>query len=63
MPTDWHVAFTLDYNGDGRDGILGRHDTGTVTNGLAQDIGSFAANNSVIGEVSPDWQVQSPDAF
>ena len=57
-----HVEAIGDYNGDGRDDILWRHDNGTVTDWLGQANGGFvdnAANFSV--DVSDVWEIQSPD--
>ena len=47
MPTAWHVDGTGDFNGDGRDDILWRHNSGTLTNWLGTANGSFADNCSV----------------
>lgn len=42
----WHVAQIGDFNGDNRDDLLWRHDTGLTTDWLAQPNGSFADNAS-----------------
>ena len=34
VPTNWHIAGTGDFNGDGRDDILWRNDAGQLTNWL-----------------------------
>ena len=42
VSTDWHVAGTGDFNGDGRDDILWRNDNGPITDWLANANGGFA---------------------
>ncbi len=57
--TDWHVAATGDYNGDGRDDILWRSDTGASGNWLSNPSGGFAFNAAGgISQVSTAWHVQ-----
>ena len=59
VPTDWSVAATGDYNGDGKDDILWRNSQGLLTDWLAIDGGGFAANGSNLWEtVYSTWQVQ-----
>lgn len=41
---DWHIAGVADFNGDGRDDILWRNDSGEITDWLATPNGSFASN-------------------
>ena len=58
----WQVEATGDYNGDGRDDILWRHDSGLVTDWLGTASGGFAVNNAnALTAVSNDWAVQSID--
>ncbi len=47
LPAAWHVVGVADFNGDGRDDILLRNDSGSVTNWLGQPNGSFSGNQSV----------------
>ena len=64
IPTDWQVVGTADFNGDGRDDLLWRHDNGTVTNWLGQANGGFANNHSNTGQAIPiDWQVVGTGDF
>ncbi len=64
MPTDWHVAAIGDYNGDGRDDILWRNDTGALTQWLGQASGGFLGNQDNAGnQVPTDWHIQHFDYF
>jgi hypothetical protein len=57
---DWNIVGTDDYNGDGRDDILWRHDSGAITEWLGQANGRFLRNDfNVWVFVSTDWQVQT----
>ena len=59
LPTGWSVASTGDFNGDGRDDVLLRHDNGTVTNWLGQVGGAFFSNHAVANyAVELVWQIQ-----
>ena len=54
-----HIEAIGDYNGDGRDDILWRHDDGTITNWLATEAGGFTANEAnLMTNVGLQWQVQ-----
>jgi hypothetical protein len=59
--TRWHVSAIGDFNGDGRDDILWRHDSGLTTDWLGQANGGFA-DNSASFSVNPgtSWHVQDP---
>ena len=62
LSNDWQVAGTGDFNGDGRDDMLLRHDSGLLTNWLGTADGSFTDNWSVFARsLSNDWQVQPED--
>ena len=51
------MAGTGDFNGDGRDDVLWRHDDGTITNWLGQANGSFAGNANAENDVSSNWHI------
>ena len=46
IPTEWNIVVTGDFNGDGRDDILWRSDSGTLTNWLGTATGAFDANGA-----------------
>jgi hypothetical protein len=61
--TNWHVAGTGDFNGDGIDDILWRADDGTTTDWLGQANGSFADNWNVYHRnPGTNWHVIDPFA-
>ncbi|GAA4742149.1 hypothetical protein GCM10023264_04090 [Sphingomonas daechungensis] len=64
VATQWHVVGAGDFNGDGRDDILWRHDDGRITDWLGTANGGFSPNaaNSLNG-VSVDWQVAAIGDF
>lgn len=59
IPVSWKVAGIGDFNGDGRDDVLWRNDSGALTNWLSQPNGSFSANDSValIYDIPTSWKV------
>jgi hypothetical protein len=60
LSTDWQVAGTGDFNGDGRDDMLLRYSSGTLTTWLGNADGSFTDNWSVFARaLSTDWHVES----
>jgi len=60
---DWNIAGVGDYNGDGRDDVLWRHNAGTITDWLGQPDGGFIGNGeSLYHPVSNDWHVQPQDS-
>ena len=62
VPTSWHIAGTGDYNGDGREDILWRNDSGALSNWLANANGGFAANDAnAHAQASTDWHIQAHD--
>jgi len=61
--SQWHVAGTGDFNGDGRSDILLRSDSGMVTEWLGQSDGSMVANGAVANNVSNDWHVVGTGDF
>jgi hypothetical protein len=63
LPNEWQVEIIGDFNGDGRDDMLLRHNSGTLTNWLGTANGSFADNWGVFHQALPtSWQVQ-PDSL
>jgi len=64
LATAWDVASVGDFNGDGRDDLLLRHDNGTVTDWLGQADGGFFSNHAAANYWLPDpWQVQPEAGF
>ncbi|WP_309611458.1 FG-GAP-like repeat-containing protein [Sphingomonas sp.] len=62
VPTEWKVAGTADFNGDGRADILWRNDAGTVGDWLGQANGGFAITSLLIG-VPTAWKVAGTGDF
>ena len=59
VPAGWHVIGTGNYNGDTRDDILWRSDSGLVTDWLGQANGGFTPNSATfVGTVPNDWHIQ-----
>ena len=64
VPTDWQVAGTGDFNGDGRDDILWRNDNGQLSNWLGQDNGGFILNDArALTNVDTAWHVVGTGDF
>jgi len=63
VSASWHVAGTGDFNGDGRDDILWRNDSGELAEWLANANGSFASNAVAGRSVSTDWHVVATGDF
>ena len=64
VPTDWKVAATGDFNGDGREDILWRHDGGVLTDWLGNGSGGFTANSANLFATVPiDWKVAGTGDF
>jgi hypothetical protein len=60
VPTDWKIAQIGDFNGDSRDDILWRNDSGQLTDWLANANGSFASNWANAHDLVPtSWHVQA----
>jgi hypothetical protein len=58
LPNEWKVAGTGDFNGDGRDDILWRSDSGQVTEWLGTPSGGFSDNwANASSSVPLDWNV------
>jgi hypothetical protein len=64
VPTDWHVAGTGDFNGDGRVDILWQNVNGTITDWLGQPDGSFFPNGAAFS-VNPgtQWHIAGTGDF
>jgi len=66
VPTDWHVVGTGDFDGDGKDDILWRNDSGSFTEWLAKRDGSggFTSNDANAWNVVPtSWHVAGTGDF
>ena len=64
LPSGWNVAGTGDFDGDGRDDILLRHDNGAITNWLGQANGSFVSNHATASYTLPSgWNVAGTGDF
>jgi hypothetical protein len=57
----WHVADTGDFNGDGRDDIAWRNDSGAFTVWHGQLNGAFVNSSASWNNVATSWQVQAAD--
>jgi len=64
VPTNWHVAGVGDFNGDGRDDILWRNDTGQLSNWLGQANGGFVGNDANAFASAPtSWNIVGTGDF
>ena len=65
VPTNWTIAGTGDFNGDGKDDILWRNEAGTTTNWLGSSNGGFTHNDAnFYAGVSTSWHLEhAPDGF
>ena len=64
IPTNWQVQGIGDFNGDGRDDILWRNESGLTINWLGEADGGFADNyaNSVVN-IPTNWSVAAVGDF
>ena len=61
LSTDWKISSIGDFNNDGREDILLRHDSGWMTNWLGTAAGSFSNNGANFSTfIAPNWVVQDP---
>jgi hypothetical protein len=60
VPTSWNVAFTGDFNGDGRSDILWRNSNGDTSIWLMN--GTSVSSTSGIGIVPASWIAQAAGA-
>jgi hypothetical protein len=65
VSTTWHVASTGDFNGDGRDDILWRNDSGQMTEWLGTATGGFVDNSASASTfVGTNWHIEhAPNAL
>ena len=64
LPLAWHVAGMGDFNGDGRDDVLLRHDSGTITEWLGQADGGFHSNHTTATyDLASQWHVEGTGDF
>jgi hypothetical protein len=62
--SNWHIAGTGDFNGDGRVDILWRSDGGEITNWLAKANGGFQGNiANADNTVSSNWNIVGTGDF
>jgi serralysin len=59
-PTDWKVAGTGDYNGDGKDDILWRNDSGAVAEWQMNGSSVLAAGATSIPTAASTWNIAAP---
>jgi hypothetical protein len=58
VPAEWKIVSTGDFNGDGRDDILWRSDSGTLTNWLSTATGAFDTNGANFWITVPSaWKI------
>ena len=61
LTTDWKISSIADFNGDGREDILLRNDSGWMTDWLGTSTGSFTNNGANFSTfIAPNWVVQDP---
>lgn len=64
VTTDWHVAGTGDFNGDGHVDILWRNDNGTIVDWLGNSNGSFMHNYAAsVASVPTSWHIVGTGDF
>jgi hypothetical protein len=64
VPTDWQVAGSGDFNGDGYADILWRHQDGRVTNWTGRTDGGFSNNDGIaLSYVPVEWKVVGTGDF
>ena len=61
LTTDWKISSIADFNGDGREDLLLRNDSGWMTDWLGTQTGSFTNNGANFSTfIAPNWVVQDP---
>jgi hypothetical protein len=58
LPTDWGIQSIGDFNGDGKDDLIVRHEDGWVTEWLGTANGSFSTSGNLTTFVAPDRHIQ-----
>ncbi len=63
LGTNWTLAGTGDFNGDGRDDVLWRNEVGAMSQWLGQANGSFAWNPNAAYQLPTNWQAAATGDF
>ena len=63
LPTDWSIAATGDFNGDGLTDVLLRHTSGAVGDWLGQSNGGFVGNPNFSFTMPTAWHVVGSGDF
>ena len=64
VPTSWHIASIGDFNGDGRDDILWRNDSGHFSNWLGTASGGWQNNDANAASWAPtNWHISAADLY
>src|SRR4029078_3883644 len=64
VPTSWTIAGTGDFNGDGKDDVLWRSNTGQVSDWLATGTGGVTQNDAnALVNVPTSWNVVGTGDF
>jgi FG-GAP-like repeat len=62
--SNWKIADTGDFNGDGVDDLLWRHNDGRLSNWLGTASGQFVVNDAnAMAHVAPNWQILGTGDF
>ena len=68
LTTDWKIAGTADFNGDGKSDLLLRNDDGTVAQWQLNDTipgggGGVTVSGSFVGTATTDWKISGTGDF
>jgi len=62
VPTEWKIAATHDFNGDGRADIAWRNDNGQLSEWLGTPNGGFIDNGGIVNQLVPNaWTIYIHD--